>query len=145
MRKKWVIIAAVSFLVIVCGVFVLANRNSYSAKAVLAEVCKDSKYVDQMISVHGRHRSHPSPLDKLTNWYKYNVSFYYHQSLPIDPYKPILLFYEDESVVVSLTFKMGLVNSVIIKDFTGSYLSALKLKSRLCETFPNLSCKIITL
>ncbi len=138
--KKF-IIAFVAFLVIACGVLVFVNRNRYSSKAVLTEVCKKCTYVDQFTPLSGA--PNPSALKKVISWYKYNFSSYrYNQIKPIDPYKPIMLFYGNEMVIVKLSSKMGLVNSVEIRDLSGSTQSSLKLKSRLAEAFPNLPCKI---
>lgn len=153
MRKKKFIIAFVVFFGIACGVFFFVTRNSYSFDEVATEICKDATYVDQSISCDRKARlaslaASPSALEKVISWYKSNFrKNRYHAGMgmkTIDPNKPILLFYETDSVVVKLTYKMDLVNSVEIRCFSGTSQSALKLKSRLSEKFPGLSCEIIT-
>jgi hypothetical protein len=141
MRKKKVIVAFVVFLVIACGVLVFVNRNCYSSKAVLTEVCKKCTYADQFTPLGGA--IHPSALTKVISWYKYNFSSYHYNYKAIDPHKPITIFYGNNIVVVKLSSKLGLVSSVEIRGSDSSQ-SVLDLKSRLSDRFPGLPCKIVS-
>lgn len=156
MRKKWVIIAAVGFLGVVCGVISLTRKSHYPIDLVKVEIAKIAKHgrfwefkpIMSGFGVSSSRRVYPAAIEKLIDWYdtfrdnrrmKKRV-FFVHGSNFAHLNLTRITFHSKDDQIYEVEIKPELE---VLRDET-SLQYALDIQSSLAKAFPKLPCKIVT-
>jgi esterase/lipase superfamily enzyme len=143
MRKKWVIIAAVVFLGVVCSVIILDGQSRYLSEEVIAEIEKhgvlfmDTDCGGATPSL-GVTLGHPNVFEKMVDWcysffdnWKNTQSVHYYMKSGSN-YISVITIYE----------KNKQIYEVEIDPTKGALQDALDIQSKLSKAFPNLLCEL---
>ncbi len=153
MHKKWVIIAAVVFLGLLCGVISLTRKSHYPIDLVKAEIAKhgrvwEFKPIMCGFGAFSSRRVYPAAIEKLIDWYytfrdnrrmKKRV-FFVHSSDFAHLNLTRITFHSKDDQIYEVEIKP---EHEIIRDET--FLQyAFDIQSSLAKAFPKLPCKIVT-
>lgn len=141
MSKKWVIIAAVVFLGVVCGVIFLNKKSHYSSESVEAEIANHGLFFDNsgiVCAVSVGTVSSKTISQRVKDWY---YSFRAKRKMTTTEF----LYSRsgsDHQLIVILHRKNNRIYEVEIETEKVTKQDAVDLKSKLSRAFPDLPCKI---
>ena len=153
MRKKWVIIAAVVFLGVACGVMILTRQSHYPIDSVKAEIAKhgtvsrEFKPITCGFGVSSSSRVYPAAVEKLIDWYntfrdnrrmKARVFFVHSSDFSHLNYTRITFQSKDDQI-----YEVEIKSETEVHRDETTLQYTLDLQSSLAKAFPKLPCKII--